>query len=417
MKLNSSEIGDFLKALRKTKGLTQAEIADMLNVSNKTISKWENGLGIPEVSTLLMLADLYDVTVDDILRGSKKMPKHEDKAVHRLNYIIQKTKNQYLSFFLGLGGIQILSLVLLFVIGESTLNSTASSGISAVLLIVASFMQLFNLNRVKYQTLELENDHKKVIQRQVFHTSYVFFTISFGLIVLASLYNVGPHAAPIFQQFLVYEITPLFVGVFLSSVGLYWLILLLFRFDFLPFPSKWTIIYQISFSIVLVVPFFILLVVSPTELAIRFELESVASTSHHINTSKTEYFELVLLEKIAEANKQGLDEMAIVEIKQETHGSFVYYRFEKPEVFEYMVNESYFRNQILVNAQSYIQYDINDTVAKAYWMASPIVRIHQEAYSFLVGNLIGIYQLVVVVGYILSKRKKNHPQSRNTSNK
>lgn len=44
---NSSNTGEFLKSLRISKGLTQMELAEYLNVSNKTVSKWENGIGIP----------------------------------------------------------------------------------------------------------------------------------------------------------------------------------------------------------------------------------------------------------------------------------------------------------------------------------------------------------------------------------
>ena len=70
--MKTNETGGFLKALRKTKGITQEELGDYLSVSNKTISKWENDLGLLEISTLLALTDFYEVCVDDLLRGSKQ---------------------------------------------------------------------------------------------------------------------------------------------------------------------------------------------------------------------------------------------------------------------------------------------------------------------------------------------------------
>lgn len=57
--------------LRKKRGLTQAELAAMLYVSNKTVSKWERGAGYPEMPQLIRLADLFGVTVDSLIRGEK----------------------------------------------------------------------------------------------------------------------------------------------------------------------------------------------------------------------------------------------------------------------------------------------------------------------------------------------------------
>ena len=69
--MQPEKIGDFLASLRKSKGFTQQEVAEQLNLSNKTISKWESGAGLPDVSVLPALAELYGVSVDDILAGQR----------------------------------------------------------------------------------------------------------------------------------------------------------------------------------------------------------------------------------------------------------------------------------------------------------------------------------------------------------
>ena len=56
-----------IKRLRTDKRMTQQELADRINVSSKTISKWESGRGLPEVSILIPLSRALDVTVDYIL--------------------------------------------------------------------------------------------------------------------------------------------------------------------------------------------------------------------------------------------------------------------------------------------------------------------------------------------------------------
>lgn len=63
--------GDFLRSLRKAKGLTQEDVATRLMLSPKTISRWESGLGLPDISIITDVATLYDVTVDEILKGQR----------------------------------------------------------------------------------------------------------------------------------------------------------------------------------------------------------------------------------------------------------------------------------------------------------------------------------------------------------
>lgn len=66
--MDAGKTGAYLAALRKP-GMTQQEAADQLGVSNKTVSKWENGAGLPDITVLPALAELYGVTADDILAG------------------------------------------------------------------------------------------------------------------------------------------------------------------------------------------------------------------------------------------------------------------------------------------------------------------------------------------------------------
>ena len=67
--MNIIEIGKYIRYLRMKKKLTQGQLGSILNVTNKAISKWESGLGLPEIETLLNLSDYFGITVDDLLRG------------------------------------------------------------------------------------------------------------------------------------------------------------------------------------------------------------------------------------------------------------------------------------------------------------------------------------------------------------
>lgn len=70
--MNQKEIGKFISKLRKEKDMTQASLGEALGVSNRTISKWENGDGMPDVALLKELAEALGVSVDELLSAEKK---------------------------------------------------------------------------------------------------------------------------------------------------------------------------------------------------------------------------------------------------------------------------------------------------------------------------------------------------------
>ena len=68
------QIGTNIAAHRKNAGLTQAGLAEKLNYSDKAVSKWERGDSIPDVLTLMALADLFEITVNDLLADPNALP-------------------------------------------------------------------------------------------------------------------------------------------------------------------------------------------------------------------------------------------------------------------------------------------------------------------------------------------------------
>lgn len=74
--MDAKETGRFICLLRKEKGLTQSALAEMLNVSNRTVSKWETGEGYPDITLLPDIAKVLGVTTDEILSGKKSSEKH-----------------------------------------------------------------------------------------------------------------------------------------------------------------------------------------------------------------------------------------------------------------------------------------------------------------------------------------------------
>ena len=67
--MDSVRMGDMIRRLRSEKGLTQLRLAEMMGISDKTVSKWERGLGCPDVSLLAQLADILGVGLEGLLSG------------------------------------------------------------------------------------------------------------------------------------------------------------------------------------------------------------------------------------------------------------------------------------------------------------------------------------------------------------
>ena len=70
--MNQQKAGEFLKRLRKEKGLTQEQLAERFYVSSRTVSRWETGSNMPDVAILIELADFYDVDIREIIDGERK---------------------------------------------------------------------------------------------------------------------------------------------------------------------------------------------------------------------------------------------------------------------------------------------------------------------------------------------------------
>ena len=69
--MDQVKIGKFIAALRKEKGLTQEKLGEKLGVTNKTVSRWENGNYMPDVEMLSLLSNEFDVSINEIISGER----------------------------------------------------------------------------------------------------------------------------------------------------------------------------------------------------------------------------------------------------------------------------------------------------------------------------------------------------------
>ncbi len=94
--MDQIKIGAFIAALRKEQGLTQRQLAEELNISDKTVSKWECGKGLPEVSLMLPLCQRLGISVNELLSGERlEQENYEQKAEENmLNLMIDSKKKE-----------------------------------------------------------------------------------------------------------------------------------------------------------------------------------------------------------------------------------------------------------------------------------------------------------------------------------
>lgn len=70
--MDQKKTGRFLKELRSEKGLTQEQLSEILGVSNRSISRWENGVNMPDFDLVIELANYYQISIEELLDGERK---------------------------------------------------------------------------------------------------------------------------------------------------------------------------------------------------------------------------------------------------------------------------------------------------------------------------------------------------------
>ena len=96
--MDQSKIGKFISIKRKEKNLTQLELADKLGVTDRTISNWENGKNMPDLSLFKPLCDILDISINELLSGEEITDedyndKLEENLINTISYVENKDKN------------------------------------------------------------------------------------------------------------------------------------------------------------------------------------------------------------------------------------------------------------------------------------------------------------------------------------
>lgn len=154
------ELSKKLKICRNNKNLTQAQVAKKLNISRKTISGWENGRSFPDTNSLVQLSDLYDISLDDLIRNDRLLDKYaeNDKTLQRSRKIV--TLAYYFSWMLFIAGyieffrpfgIHLILIPILMIVNEVIFishyeNWKQFKHVRKMILMIGSFAMVFLVN-------------------------------------------------------------------------------------------------------------------------------------------------------------------------------------------------------------------------------------------------------------------------------
>lgn len=152
--MNQIKIGNFIATLRKEKKLTQEQLAEKLGVNNRTVSRWENGKSMPDMSLFKPLCKIFGITINELLEGEISQ-KNLDKTENNLYQAIEYNQKEitkldiYYHFFIIMFGIIILVTTMSIIpnaVNFITWNSILGT---YILLIIASSLIKYVIKKKK----------------------------------------------------------------------------------------------------------------------------------------------------------------------------------------------------------------------------------------------------------------------------
>lgn len=128
--MNQEKIGLFISKTRKEKGLTQAALAEKLGITDRAISKWENGRGMPEISLMIPLCEELDISLNELLSGERIEKesiekKAEENIINTLEISAKKIKSSKRLFTIASAVIAVLFIIfsVLFLIDQNRMDN------------------------------------------------------------------------------------------------------------------------------------------------------------------------------------------------------------------------------------------------------------------------------------------------------
>ena len=122
--MDQIKTGAFLKELRREKGITQEQLAEELGVSGRTISRWETGSNMPDISLLVEIAGFFDVSIPEIIKGERKseeMKEEEKEIAETMSDYAKTEKEKLVKSIRNMSIIGLIALIVYMVMRETSI--------------------------------------------------------------------------------------------------------------------------------------------------------------------------------------------------------------------------------------------------------------------------------------------------------
>lgn len=185
--MDQIRIGEFLKELRKEKGLTQEQLVEKFNVSRRSVSRWETGSNLPDLSILVELAEFYDVDIKEIIDGARKSEMMNEEVKEVAFKMADYAVEQKSRFLIWIRRISLVGVVLMAVIlGLQTFNYEAGTGtFLCYVFSVLAFVVMVILSLYTNGLLEEDAKRKKFVK------GCKIFILIVGILVLSFIMKFG----------------------------------------------------------------------------------------------------------------------------------------------------------------------------------------------------------------------------------
>lgn len=126
--MDQKKIGAFLKELRKEQNLTQEQLAEVVGVTNRSISRWENGVNMPDFDLVIELTNYFEVSIEEFLDGERKREMMDKKTEETLLKVTDYENMEKMKFSKRLCGIFLAAIAAFLVYAVIDMQGLASTG-------------------------------------------------------------------------------------------------------------------------------------------------------------------------------------------------------------------------------------------------------------------------------------------------
>ena len=189
--MDQKKTGSFLRELRKEKQLTQEQLAERFGVTSRSVSRWETGSNMPDLSILVKLADFYDVDIRDIIDGERKGEDMNKEEKERLQLVADYAETEKNTLLMRLRIFSIVGLVSL-IAGLTMLVISRDNNLPVYDYLMGTLMGVAIgalLVAVFYSTGVLENmrKRKRILMKVLLVISILILLGTFIAAIIASL--------------------------------------------------------------------------------------------------------------------------------------------------------------------------------------------------------------------------------------